>query len=236
MRASLQHPTFNESDLMFSHAVVLPPPGRDYTTLVRRALDGRREHVAASLDSFASRAEPLAQAAGMIVSTLRAGGRVLVAGNGGSAAEAQHFAGELVGRFLMERRPYAAISLTVDSSILTAIGNDYGFDDVFARQVHALGGPGDVLVAFSTSGKSPNLLRAADAARECSMRTIAITGDLPSPLEQLADVTVRCPSTHTPATQELQMMVTHILCEIVEAEMVAVDRANELGEERESVS
>ena len=208
---------------MFSHAIVLPAPGRDYTALVHRALDGRRERVTDSLAAFATRPEPLAQAAGMIVTTLRSGGRVLVAGNGGSAAEAQHFAGELVGRFLMERRPYAAIALTVDSSILTAVGNDYGFDDVFARQVHALGRPGDVFVAFSTSGKSPNMLRAADAARECSMRTIAITGDLPNPLERLADVTVRCPSTHTPATQELQMMVTHILCEIVEAEMVASD-------------
>lgn len=209
--------------MVFVSPVPVPPSPRDYTARVRNALEQRRDVLDSALALFADRSQPIAAAAGIIVNTLRAGGRVLVAGNGGSAAEAQHFVGELVGRFLMERRPYAAIALTADTSILTAIGNDYGFEDVFARQVHALGRPGDVLIAFSTSGKSPNLLRAAEAARECSMRIVAVTGDLPNPLAQLADVAVRCPSTHTPTTQELQMMVTHILCEVVEAEMTALD-------------
>lgn len=209
--------------MVFVSPVPVPPSPRDYTARVRNALEQRRDVLDSALALFADRSQPIAAAAGIIVNTLRAGGRVLVAGNGGSAAEAQHFVGELVGRFLMERRPYAAIALTADTSILTAIGNDYGFEDVFARQVHALGRPGDVLIAFSTSGKSPNLLRAAEAARECSMRIVAVTGERPNPLAQLADVAVRCPSTHTPTTQELQMMVTHILCEVVEAEMTALD-------------
>lgn len=219
----MEHRTLDEPRMVFVSPVPVPPSPRDYTARVRNALEQRRDVLDSALALFADRSQPIAAAAGIIVNTLRAGGRVLVAGNGGSAAEAQHFVGELVGRFLMERRPYAAIALTADTSILTAIGNDYGFEDVFARQVHALGRPGDVLIAFSTSGKSPNLLRAAEAARECSMRIVAVTGDLPNPLAQLADVAVRCPSTHTPTTQELQMMVTHILCEVVEAEMTALD-------------
>ncbi len=219
----MEHRTLDEPQMVFVSPIAFPTTGRDYTSRVQDALERRRDALDSALALFADRSRQLADAAGIIVNTLRTGGRVLVAGNGGSAAEAQHFAGELVGRFLMERRPYAAIALTADTSILTAVGYDYGFEDVFARQVHALGRPGDVFVAFSTSGKSPNLLRAAEAARECSMQIIAVTGDLPNPLERLADIAVRCPATHTPTTQELQMMVTHILCEIVEAEMTEMD-------------
>ena len=146
---------------------------------------------------------------------------MLVAGNGGSAAEAQHFAAELVGRFKRERSPYAVLSLTTDTSILTAIANDYGYQDIFARQVLALGQPGDMLIVFSTSGESENLLHAAAAARRCHMTIIAITGDKPNSLECLVDVAMHVPTVDTAITQELHMMVTHILCDIVESELMS---------------
>jgi len=163
----------------------------------------------------------LTEVAARLIETLRTGHKVLVAGNGGSAAEAQHFAAELVGRFKRERAPYAVLSLTTDTSILTAVANDYGYQDVFARQVLAFGQPGDMLVAFSTSGESENLLRAATAAQHCMMAIIAVTGDRPSRLECLADVTVRVPTVDTAITQELHMIVTHILCDIAESELAA---------------
>ncbi len=156
-----------------------------------------------------------------LVETLRTGHKVLVAGNGGSAAEAQHFAAELVGRFKRERAPYAVLSLTTDTSILTAVANDYGYQNVFARQVSAFGQTGDMLIAFSTSGESENLVYAAEAAQRSSMTVIAITGDRPSRLECLASVTVRVPTVDTAVAQELHMIVTHILCDIVESQLAA---------------
>ncbi len=147
--------------------------------------------------------------------------KVLVAGNGGSAAEAQHFAAELVGRFKRERAPYAVLSLTTDTSILTAVANDYGYADVFARQVLAFGQSGDLLIAFSTSGESENLLRAAVAGHQSRMTVIAITGDRPNRLDRLADVTVRVPVVDTAVAQELHMIVTHILCDIAESELAS---------------
>ena len=146
---------------------------------------------------------------------------MLVAGNGGSAAEAQHFAAELMGRFKHERMPYAVLSLTTDTATITAISNDYGYQDVFARQVRALGHPGDLLIAFSTSGESENLVRAAMVGQQCLMTVVAVTGDRPSRLEHRADITVRVPVVDTAATQELHMVVTHILCDVVEARLCA---------------
>ena len=137
-------------------------------------------------------------------------------GNGGSAAEAQHLAAELVGRFKRERMPYAVISLATDTAILTAIANDYGYQDVFARQLRALGQPGDLLIAFSTSGESENVLRAAEAGHQCLLKVVAVTGERPSRLEALSDVTVRVPCIDTAVAQELHMVVTHILCDIAE--------------------
>ena len=199
-------------------------PTTRYRSEVANLLAGRRHTIAKSLAAFEQRDAALAAIAGVLVGTLRRGGKVLVAGNGGSAAEAQHFAGELVGRFLLERRPYAAIALCVDSAILTAVGNDYGFEDIFARQLLALGQPGDLFLAYSTSGNSPNLIRAALAAHTRQMTVAVVTGDLPNELERVADLSLRVPATATPVIQELQMIVTHILCGIVEAELVAADR------------
>jgi D-sedoheptulose 7-phosphate isomerase len=195
-----------------------------YATTVRTALAERRSALDDGLRQLAGRCDALSAIACALVESLHAGGKVLVAGNGGSAAEAQHFAAELVGRFKCERRPYAALALTVDSSVLTAVGNDYGFADVFARQVLAVGQPSDLLLAYSTSGNSENLLRAAVAARRCGMTVAAVTGDLPNPLERLADRALRVPSTDTPVIQELQMVTTHVLCEIAERELMRFER------------
>ena len=191
----------------------------DYEERIVNALCWHRNLLDSALGQFATRSAPLAKAAGWLIETLRSGNKVFVAGNGGSAAEAQHFAAELVGRFKRERQPYAALSLTTDTSILTAIANDYGYQEVFARQIVGLSQPGDLLVTFSTSGESENLIRAAVAAQQCLLRVIAITGERPSRLERHAGVTLRVPSTDTAIAQELHMIVTHILCDLVEAEL-----------------
>lgn len=151
-----------------------------------------------------------------IADILLQGGRVLAAGNGGSAAEAQHLTAELVGRFESDRRPFSAIALHADTSSLTAIGNDYGYDHVYARQVHAHARPGDVVVLLSTSGRSANLLRAAEAAKVVGARAWALTGTGPNPLCRACDEHIALPG---PAqnVQEAQLVAVHALCLAVEA-------------------
>lgn len=153
------------------------------------------------------------------VSSLRAGGKLLFAGNGGSAADAQHWAGELVSRFYYDRPGLPAIALTTDTSILTAIGNDYGYDYTFARQVEALGRPGDVLVLISTSGNSPNVVRAAEAARARDVKVIGFTGQGGGKLAPMSDICFRIPSNETPRIQEGHEFIGHLLCALIEAEM-----------------
>ncbi len=167
--------------------------------------------------------ESLPAAAAALVAALAAGRKVLVCGNGGSAADAQHVAAELVGRFARERRAFPALALTVDSSVLTAVGNDYGFDRVFARQVEAHGQAGDVLVAISTSGASPNVLRAVEAARARGLVTIGLTGRDGGELGRVADVHLNVPSSSTPRIQEAHATLLHVLCELVERELVTID-------------
>ena len=162
-------------------------------------------------------------AVALCIDALRNGKKLLFCGNGGSAADAQHWAGELVSRFYYDRPGLAAIALTTDSSILTAIGNDYGYDYTFARQVEALGQSGDVLVAISTSGNSPNVLRAADAARARSMQVIAFTGRSGGKLFALSDSCFRMPSDETPRIQEGHEFVGHLLCALIEAGMFPRD-------------
>jgi D-sedoheptulose 7-phosphate isomerase len=140
----------------------------------------------------------------------------LVAGNGGSAAEAQHLAAELVGRLRGERIPLSAIALTADTSALTAISNDYGYEEVFARQVRGHGRAGDILIALSTSGRSPNLLAAVRAARETGLRTWALTGPGPNPLAEAADESLCCPAADSQVVQELHLISVHVLCEHVD--------------------
>lgn len=153
------------------------------------------------------------------IEALRAGGKILFCGNGGSAADAQHIAGELVCRFLFDRPPLAAMALTVDSSVMTAVSNDYGYEHVFSRQVKALGRAGDVLVGISTSGNSPNIVAALRAAREIGMITIGFTGAGIAHVSAHCDLVLRAPSASTPLIQQLHITAGHIMCQIVEQAM-----------------
>lgn len=164
-------------------------------------------------------ADRLAVAARLVAEALRRGNKVMFCGNGGSAADSQHLAAELVGRYRRNRPGLAALALTVDTSALTAIGNDFGFEEVFSRQVEALGRPGDVLVAISTSGRSPNVLRAVEAARALGLKTVGLTGGDGGPLAGLVDVALVVPSEDTARIQECHITLGHILCDLVEAEL-----------------
>ena len=161
----------------------------------------------------------IADAADAIVTSLRQGGKLLVFGNGGSAADAQHVAAELVGRFARERQAFAALALTTDTSVLTSIGNDDAFDRVFARQVEALGRKGDVALAISTSGASPNVIAALEAGRARGLRTIALTGRDGGAMGRAADIHVNVPSESTPRVQEVHRTLLHVICELVERDL-----------------
>jgi len=176
--------------------------------------------------------EQLVRAADLLAETLRAGGKILLCGNGGSAADAQHFAAELVGRFRQERNPLPAIALTTDTSILTALGNDYGFDQIFARQVAALGRAGDALIAISTSGASRNVLAAVEAARANNLRAIALTGNHPSRLAEMADLALVAPSEDAMQIQQAHTAMLHLLCEHVERMVGRCNRPTEPVETR----
>lgn len=164
-------------------------------------------------------AEQVAAAATLVRDTVRAGGTLLFCGNGGSAADAQHIATEYVVRYRRERRAYPAIAITTDTSLLTACANDYSFDHVFARQVEALGRPGDLLVVHSTSGNSPNVLRAAEAARARGLKVLALSARDGGALRALADCNVVIPTDRTDRAQELHLCVQHLICDLVEAEL-----------------
>ncbi len=155
-------------------------------------------------------------AATKITETLSTGKKILLCGNGGSAADAQHIAAEFVGRFRRERRPLPAIALTTDTSILTALGNDYGFEQIFVRQVAALGQPGDILLGLSTSGTSRNVLAAVETARAQGVYTIALTGKFPSSLSNRADLSLAVPSKDTPLVQQAHIAILHTICDITE--------------------
>ena len=148
---------------------------------------------------------------------LERGGKILWMGNGGSAADCQHLAAELVGRFRKEREAMASIALTTDTSILTAVGNDYGYDEVFRRQVLALCAPGDVVIGLSTSGNSPNVLRGLEAARAKGGILVGFTGESGGKMKDICDISLRVPSSNTARIQEMHITVGHILCEIIEA-------------------
>ena len=155
-------------------------------------------------------------AADAVTECYRRGGKLIIFGNGGSAADSQHFAAEFVGRFLIERRPLPALALNTNSSAVTAIGNDYGYDDSFARQLRAHAVPGDVAWGLSTSGNSPNVVLAIEAARELGMPTIGFTGGSGGKLAEAVDYPVVIPADATPRIQEGHLMCGHVLCEIVE--------------------
>jgi D-sedoheptulose 7-phosphate isomerase len=184
-------------------------------------LDAHLTGLAGALSTFRAEGQRLARWGADLAWHLGQGGRLLVAGNGGSAAEAQHLAAELVGRLRGERIPLSAIALTPDSSAVTAISNDYGYEEVFARQVRAHGRPGDVLIVMSTSGRSPNLVRAVHAAREIGMRTWAMAGPGRSPLAEACDEALCCPG-DSQVVQELHLVSVHVMCEYVDQELPGV--------------
>lgn len=160
--------------------------------------------------------QEIEKAAALMIETFQNNGKVLFCGNGGSAADAQHIAAELSGRFLMERPPLFAEALHVNSSFMTAVANDYDFETVYARALEAYGKAGDCLVAISTSGNSPNILRVINKAKELNINTIGMTGESGGKMKSLCDLLINVPSGHTPRIQEAHILVGHILCEIVE--------------------
>ena len=188
-----------------------------FADVVSRALaEAARLH----LDSQAAVA-PTAAAAEAMVAALRGGGKILVCGNGGSAADAQHFAAELVGRFELERRALSSIALTTDTSILTAIANDYAYTRVFARQIEAIGRAGDLLLAISTSGGSASILEALATAKAGGLTTVALTGRDGGPAGAAADIHINVPSPSTARVQEVHRTLLHAMCELIERELYA---------------
>jgi D-sedoheptulose 7-phosphate isomerase len=159
-----------------------------------------------------------------IAAALKGGGKVLLAGNGGSASDAQHIAAELVGRLVDDRAPLAAIALTTDTSALTAISNDLGFEQVFARQLRALGRKGDVFVAMSTSGRSANVIAALVAARELGLVTVGFTRDAPTPMHPLCDLVLAVPSDEVALIQQMHITAGHAICHLVEQELFGTGR------------
>ena len=167
------------------------------------------------------RLEELLEVAGVASSTIKAGHKIMLCGNGGSAADSQHIAAELIGRFEKERQSMAAFALTTDTSALTAIGNDFGYDQVFSRQVEGLGQSGDLLIGISTSGNSKNVIKAMEVARSKSIRTVALVGDKPDgEVQAMADYVLAAPSTNTARIQECHILMMHTLCQLVESESV----------------
>jgi D-sedoheptulose 7-phosphate isomerase len=179
-----------------------------------------RESIAVHAELAEREVGEIVRAGTAIVACLQAGGKLIVFGNGGSAADAQHLAAELVGRYRADRKALAAIALTTDSSALTSISNDLGFDNVFSRQLEAIGRPGDVVLAISTSGKSPNVLRAVSLAKQLGMPTIALSGRSGGELRGCVDICLSVPSDSTPRIQEGHSLIIHILCGIVEDAVV----------------
>jgi D-sedoheptulose 7-phosphate isomerase len=181
--------------------------------LLQRSL---QEHLAAIQALVDTRLDEIESTGRLICETLGAGNKILLCGNGGSAADAQHIAAELVGRYEKHRRAFPAIALTTDTSALTAISNDYGYEEVFARQVAGHAVAGDLLIAISTSGHSPNVIMAAETARALGCRTIALTGCSGEPLASHCDLAVVVPSERTARVQEAQITIGHLWCEMVD--------------------
>jgi len=202
---------------------------RENYTMAEQMPDSREARIAAyflqsrqALDAAMTDRELAAAVlaiADCLTGALRKGNKLLVAGNGGSAADAQHIAGELLSRLNFDRSPLPAIALTTDTSVLTAIGNDYGFDKIFERQVRGLARQGDVFLAISTSGRSPNILCALQAARDMGVTTIGFTGNRDSAMIALCDLCLRAPAAETPLIQQIHIIAAHSICSIVEQDM-----------------
>lgn len=183
------------------------------TEIVRRTI---AETIALHQRMMDADVKPVIDAAAAIVSAMKGGGKLLVFGNGGSASDAQHLASELVGRFERQRAGFAAIALTTDASVVTSVANDYGYEQVFARQVEALGRAGDVALGITTSGASPNVLAAFEAARARRLRSIALTGRDGGAAGRRADIHINVPSDSTARVQEVHRTLLHVICDLVE--------------------
>lgn len=182
-------------------------------TAIKLQLDEHKALISKIEDTMT---ETIAATVSMLAETLAAGNKLLLLGNGGSAADAQHFAAEIIGRFKLERAALPAIALTTDSSVLTALGNDYGFDAVFSRQVEGLGRPGDVVFGISTSGNSANVLTALTKARKLGCRTVALLGRDGGAIKAVADIALVVPCEDTPRIQEGHLTIIHIICDLLE--------------------
>jgi D-sedoheptulose 7-phosphate isomerase len=183
----------------------------------RRLVNSLREHLETVQSLTGDTFNDIVKAGELICEVLTSGHKILLCGNGGSAADAQHIAAELVGTYETKRRAWPAIAITTDTSALTAVSNDFGYEQVFTRQVEGLCRSGDLLVAISTSGKSPNVVSAARKARDIGCRIVALTGAATGPLSTLADVTVAVPSSRTARVQEAHITIGHLWCEMVDA-------------------
>lgn len=190
---------------------------KDAGHIIREAFS---RHAAALNGALEACGEDIVRGAEVLAEALRDGHRIFACGNGGSAADSQHFAAEFICRYRGDRRPLPALALTTDSSILTAIGNDYSFEEIFSRQVRALGTRGDVLLAFTTSGSSKNILRALEEARACGLRTIVLTGEKGEHLKKDVDVAVAIPSAETARIQEAHEVIYHAWCEYIDSQII----------------
>lgn len=162
--------------------------------------------------------DKIAEISEIIVKSIKKGNKVLLCGNGGSAADCQHIAGEMVNRLKKERKPLPFISLTTDTSVITSIANDYSFHDIFSKQIFALGRKNDILLCFSTSGESKNVIEGAKKAKEMNMKVISFTGKSPNTLEKYSDITLSIPSNQTEKVQQIHMIIYHLLCYLIELE------------------
>lgn len=165
-----------------------------------------------------ARLKSIEDVAQLIINTIKSGNKLMICGNGGSAADAQHMAGEFVCMFYKARNPLPAIALTTDTSVITAISNDYAYGQVFARQVMAIGKTGDILLGISTSGSSKNILEAFKVAQEMDIKTILLTGKEEKDIARISDILIKTPSSDTPRIQEMHLLIEHVICELVEAE------------------
>ncbi|MBW9207079.1 SIS domain-containing protein [Mumia sp. zg.B17] len=188
-------------------------------------------HLREALDTFDEGCAVLESWGAAMVPMLTSGGRLLAVGNGGSAAQAQHLTAELVGRYQGDRRPFSAICLSAETSSLTAITNDYPPEELFARQVEAHGRPGDILVALSTSGSSPNVVAAAERARACGLDVWALTGPAPNPLAEVADAVVAIDAKSTATVQEMHLVALHLLCEAFDERLAESDSSGRVDDE-----
>ena len=184
-----------------------------------------RETLDAAIEDVTMR-QAMMDIADIMINSFRTGNKLLVAGNGGSAADAQHIAGEFLSRLNFDRNPLPAVALSTDTSVLTAIGNDYGFDRVFERPLRGLGRAGDVFLAISTSGRSPNILAALHAARELGITTVGFTGSASSPMVALCDLCLRAPSGVTPFIQQIHIVAAHAICGVVEQALFGAPFSN----------